>query len=223
MGLENFWMISNQLCQWHSVALNGCHFPSLTSSMRLCICLYISYKSTAQFSTAAAALYLSIYIFLSFHFTHFTHIPGHQLLKRCNLKTCLAYFMSPTCVLYPVLWCCWKDVSLTLPAWECLWLYWSVSIYLHNACASSLYLNPFGQLYLFTSKIQQDKLKPTVLQQEARIRASIKETSACMGFFNKSQKLLFRDINYSTLIFVFFCQLPMLRIYGLHIKIQNYK
>lgn len=86
----------------------------------IAVCLqYVNHKSTMQFPLLLS-LSLSLFLyFLSFHFTHFTHIPGHRLLKRLNLKSCLAYFTSPTCFLYPVLWCCWKDVSLTLHGDAC--------------------------------------------------------------------------------------------------------
>lgn len=81
---------------------------------------YVNHKSAARSSLRlflSLSPSLSLYLCLSLHFTH---LPGHRLLKRFNLKSCLAYFTSPTCFfLYPVLCCCWKDVSLTLHVSAC--------------------------------------------------------------------------------------------------------
>lgn len=131
---------------------------------------------------------------------HFTHIPGHLLLKWFNLKSCLAYFTSPTCFsfLYSVLCCCCEDVSLTLHGNACGYN-GSVSIYLHTVWASSLFLNPLGRLsnstreikaYYFTAGRQESwvccvlvcSLTSTCSPCDIKHRLPIKESSACMGF-----------------------------------------
>lgn len=100
---------------------------------------------------------------------HFTHILGQQLLKRFNLKPCLAYFTSPTC--FSTL--C-SVVALKMFHWHCmgmpgghaaLCVYIPAILYVQAVCPWTL----LGEHPSFSLKIQHNKnLLFFFQQQEAR-------------------------------------------------------